>query len=148
MIDKGLNKQLNFFENSFFPIEYDKNHPIILMADHLDWEELCSDISSFYCPDNGRPALSIRLMLGLLILKHLEKQSDEQVVDRLRRDLYYQYLCGINFEEAQNAVNPSTLTHFRKRIGLEGVKLIEKAVREVRRRPPGGKKRGPKTGKS
>jgi hypothetical protein len=47
-------------------------------------------------------------------------------------------------EEAQNYINSSTLTYFRKKIGLLGVKMIEEAVRKVIRNPPGGRKRGPK----
>ena len=144
MIDKGLNRQVTFFDNVFFPVEYDKNHPIIRIADYLDREELCNDLALFYCPNNGRPTVSLRLKVGLLILKHLEKQSDEQVVDRLKRDVYYQYLCGVTFGDAQNAVNPSSLTHFRNQIGIEGVKMIENAVRKLMSRPPRGKKRGPK----
>lgn len=148
MVEKGLHKQLTLFDNSFFPIEYDKNHPIIRIADNIDWEELCHALEQFYCLDNGRPTLSLRLKAGLLILKHLEKQSDEQVVDRLKRDVYYQYLCGVNFDEAQKALTPSSLTHFREQIGLEGIKIIEDVVRKLAARAPGGKKRGPKTGKS
>ena len=36
--------------------------------------------SPLYCSTNGRPAHPIRLMCGLLILKHLRNVSDEMVV--------------------------------------------------------------------
>jgi len=35
-----------------------------------------------YCPDNWRPAKPIRLMVGLLILKHVRDLSDGSVVER------------------------------------------------------------------
>ena len=47
-----------------------------------------------YCSTNGRPAHPIRLMCGLLILKHLRNVSDEMVVFQWSENAYYQYFCG------------------------------------------------------
>lgn len=135
--------QLEFFDNFFMPVPIKKEHPIIKMADSIDWDSLCDNLSKFYCNDNGRPTKSTRAKIGLLLLRHYEKISDEQVVDRLERDIYYQYLCGLNMQEAQNFIEPSSLTHFRNKIGMEGVKMIEEAVRAVIKKSI-AKKGGPK----
>ena len=50
--------------------------------------------SPLYCNTNGRPAHPIRLMCGLLILKHLRNVSDEMVVFQWSENAYYQYFCG------------------------------------------------------
>jgi len=137
--------QLDFFENAFMPIPYREDHPIIRMAREIDWDSLCDNLSKFYCPNNGRPTKPTRAKVGLLLLKHYDQVSDEQVVDRLERDIYYQYLCGLSMEDAQDFIEPSSLTHFRNQIGLEGVKMIEDAARAVQKKAA-AKKRGPKTG--
>ncbi len=50
--------------------------------------------SPLYCPDIGRPAKPDRLMVGLLILKHIRDLSDESVVKQWSENNYYQYFCG------------------------------------------------------
>jgi IS5 family transposase len=40
----------------------------------------------------GRPRLPVRLMVGLLYLKHTYKESDESVCERWAQDVYFQIL--------------------------------------------------------
>ncbi len=75
---------------------------------------------------NGRSALPIRLMVGLLILKHLRNISDESVVEQYSENVYYQYLCGQTEFAAKLPCEASELVHFRSRIGEQGVELILK----------------------
>ena len=77
-----------------------------------------------YCPDNGRPAKPIRLMCGLLILKHLRNISDESVVEQWSENAYFQYFCGMHEFTPSYPCNASELVHFRKRIGERGIELI------------------------
>jgi IS5 family transposase len=44
--------------------------------------------------DFGRPAKPIRLMVSLLMLKHLRNLSDESVVEQWSENAYYQYFSG------------------------------------------------------
>ena len=77
-----------------------------------------------YCSTNGRPAHPIRLMCGLLILKHLRNVSDEMVVSQWSENAYYQYFCGgLEFMPKQPC-DASELVHFRNRIGEKGMELI------------------------
>ncbi|MGY4384648.1 hypothetical protein ACVWYN_001674 [Pedobacter sp. UYP24] len=75
---------------------------------------------------NGRPAKPIRLMVGLLILKHIRNISDESVVEQWSENLYYQYFCGFQEFVASAPCEASELVHFRKRIGESGIELIFK----------------------
>jgi len=79
-----------------------------------------------YCSDNGRPAKPIRLMVGLLILKHLRNISDESVVEQWSENVYYQYFCGENIFLPLEPCEASELVHFRHRIGESGIELILK----------------------
>jgi hypothetical protein len=65
-------KQMDFFDNGFYPVFYDKKHPIIRISDSIDWDELCDNLKQFYCTDNGRPTKPTRVKVGLLMLKHYE----------------------------------------------------------------------------
>jgi IS5 family transposase len=80
--------------------------------------------TALYCADNGRPAKPIRLMCGLLILKHLRSLSDESVVEQWSENAYFQYFCGMHEFVPSFPCNSSELVHFRKRIGEKGIELI------------------------
>lgn len=104
----------------------DQKHPLFILADKINWKMFEESFSPLYCLDNGRPALPIRLMVGLLILKHLRNISDESVVEQYSENVYYQYLCGQNEFVAKLPCQPSELVHFRNRIGEQGVEMILK----------------------
>ena len=80
-----LAKQQDRSQHSlFFSLESTLNHkhPLFILANKIDWEMFEREFSPLYCPDNGRPAKPIRLMVGLLILKHIRDLSDESVVEQ------------------------------------------------------------------
>lgn len=72
-----------------------QQHPLYKLSHKIDWKRFEEAFSSLYCPDNGRPGKPIRLMCGLLILKHLRNISDESVVEQWSENAYFQYFCGM-----------------------------------------------------
>ena len=56
----------------------------------IDWVGFEKAIASLFCASNGRPLKPFRLMTRLLILKHLRKVSNEQVVAQFSENAYYQ----------------------------------------------------------
>ena len=99
-------------------------HPLFQLSNKINWESFENAFSPLYCNNNGRPAHAIRLMYGLLILKHLRNVSDEMVVSQWSENAYYQYFCGgLEFMPKQPC-DASELVHFRNRIGEEGMELI------------------------
>lgn len=104
----------------------DMNHPLCKLADKIDWQTFEDAFTPLYCPDNGRPPKPIRLMVGLLILKHVRNISDESVVGQWAENAYYQYFCGMQQFCATQPCAASELVHFRHRIGESGVELILK----------------------
>jgi transposase, IS5 family len=99
-------------------------HPLYILTHKIAWETFETNFSKHYCKDNGRPAKPIRLMVGLLILKHLRNLSDESVVEQWSENVYYQYFCGLEEFVSTPPCASSELVHFRKRIGESGMELI------------------------
>ena len=100
------------------------NHPLYILTHKIAWDTFDTNFSKHYCQDNGRPAKPIRLMVGLLILKHLRNLSDESVVEQWSENVYYQYFCGLEEFVSVAPCASSELVHFRKRIGESGMELI------------------------
>jgi transposase, IS5 family len=103
-----------------------QNHPLYVLANRIDWSVFEAAFSGLYCSDNGRPAKPIRLMVGLLMLKHIRNLSDESVVEQWAENNYYQYFCGETSFVCAAPCNATELVHFRQRIGEKGIELILK----------------------
>jgi IS5 family transposase len=102
----------------------DHKHPLYILAHEIRWSHFEEEFSKLYCENNGRPGKPIRLMVGLLILKHLRNVSDEGIVEQWRENVYYQYFCGMEEFHSDPPCASSELVHFRKRIGASGIELI------------------------
>src|SRR5690554_8064354 len=59
----------------------DPNHKLVLLAKKIDWQYFENEFSNLYS-DKGRPAMPIRLMVGIHILKHLYNLGDERSEER------------------------------------------------------------------
>ncbi|WP_418892750.1 IS5 family transposase [Limibacterium fermenti] len=101
-----------------------QQHPLHKLSGKINWAVFETAFTPLYCSDNGRPAKPIRLMCGLLILKHLRNISDESVVEQWSENAYFQYFCGMHEFMPSFPCNASELVHFRRRIGEKGIELI------------------------
>ena len=123
MLGKPKNKlQLGFY--STFEEQLSHSHPLYILANQIHWEIFDNSFSKHYSTTMGAPAKSIRLMVGLLILKQLRNLSDETVVEQWSENNYYQYFCGEEYYSNQQPCVATELVEFRKRIGAEGFALI------------------------
>jgi IS5 family transposase len=76
---------------STFEEQLNKRHPLYVLANIIDWSKFNEAFTKHYDGSMGRPAKSIRLMVGLILLKHIRNISDESVVEQWQENSYYQY---------------------------------------------------------
>ena len=99
---------------------------IYILGGKINWQIFEDAFSGLYSADFGSPAKPIRLMVSLLILKHLRDVSDESIVEQWEENAYYQYFSGMEVFTPGPPCAASELVHFRNRIGEEGCLLILK----------------------
>lgn len=121
---KKPQNQLSLFFS--FADTLDQKHSLFILGNRIHWDIFEEAFEPLYCPDNGRPGKPIRLMVGLLMLKHIRNVSDESVVEQWSENIYYQYFCGESSFVPGAPCEASELVHFRKRIGESGIELILK----------------------
>lgn len=125
MLSKTANsQQMGFY--STFEEQLNHKHPLYILANKINWQQFEEAFKDLYCSDNGRPGKPIRLMVSLLMLKHIRNLSDESVVEQWAENAYYQYFSGEQCFAAQQPCASSELVHFRDRIGEKGIELIFK----------------------
>jgi len=125
MLRRNKDKQQTSFYTTFEE-QLDHTHPLYILANKINWQQFDEAFKHHYSKDKGAPAKPIRLMVSLLILKHVRNLSDESVVEQWSENTYYQYLSGEEVFAAKNPCVPTELIEFRKRIGEEGIELIFK----------------------
>lgn len=99
-------------------------HELLRAAHLIDWDGLHEALSVYYSP-LGRHGKSIRLMVGIHILKHRYNCSDDRAVEMLHENAYWQCFCGFNTFQSGQILDSTSMVKFRNRIGTEGMKRIE-----------------------
>jgi len=120
---KQITAQLSFYNT--FEEQLSHSHPLYILANKINWKIFEEAFAKLYS-DEGRPAKPIRLMVSLLMLKHIRNISDESVVEQWFENIYYQYFSGEKSYACGVPCEASELVHFRNRIGEQGIELIFK----------------------
>lgn len=107
----------------------DLNHPLVKLSEAVDWTKFDAAFEPLFDEQTGRPAMATRLMVGLHYLKHLQKLSDEEVVEQWVENPYWQYLCGSKYFEHALPIHPTSMTKWRQKIAAAGAeKLLEETL--------------------
>jgi IS5 family transposase len=102
----------------------DLGHPLVRLAGKIDWAFLDKELGGVYAPGSGQPPLPVRLMAGLLMLKHMHSLSDEVLCARWVENPYFQFFCGeVVFQHALQ-FDRSSLTRWRQRLGEERLAVL------------------------
>jgi IS5 family transposase len=118
-----------------------RDHELMVLGDRIEWDAITDRLLVYYSR-RGRQAKRIRLMVGLHILKHRFDLSDEEVVKGVHENVYWMAFCGVKLQawymdDGAGRVQPccflesSTMTKFRRRLGAEGIKRLEEAIRDI-----------------
>ena len=122
--------QLQLFQARLDQI-VDHDHPLYVLSHLIDWSYFEQEFASFYSDNNGAPAKSIRLMVGLHYLKHSFNESDESLIERFIENPYWQLFCGFEYFQHEFPIDPSSMTRFRQRIGETGIEKMLAALLKV-----------------
>jgi IS5 family transposase len=106
----------------------DDMNELVILRQVIPWQSIINRLIQFYDRNEGRIGKSLRIMVALLILSRLRQLSDRTVVSQVKENRYLQYFCNVPDEKLANFVNSSSLCKFRKRLGAEGIAIIEDEV--------------------
>jgi transposase, IS5 family len=99
-------------------------HELLRLAKAIEWDQMEMGFAPLFSAGAGHPPIPIRLACGLMILQHMFDLSDEKVVESWVENPYWQAFCGYDFLQWELPVHPTSLTHWRQRIGVQGVEKI------------------------
>jgi IS5 family transposase len=112
----------------------DMEHPLVRLTGEIDWGFLDQELGGVYHAGVGQPPLPVRLMAGLMILKHMQSLSDEALCARWIENPYFQYFCGEAVFRHDLPFDRSSLTRWRQRMGDERLAALLKESLSVAHR--------------
>ncbi|WP_108820766.1 transposase [Xanthomonas fragariae] len=107
--------------------QIDLRHPLARLSQRMPWAALEQALSSRLPATQaggGRPALPVRLIAGLLYLKHAYDLSDEAVCERWLENPYWQFFTGEVVFQTRLPCDASSLTRWRQRLGEAGMEEL------------------------
>ena len=126
---RSSDKQPQLIENFYLPFggQLNGDNRWVRLAKLIPWDLMEERYSALFPSEKGNVAKPVRMALGALIIKVKGKYSDDDTVENIRENPYLQYFIGMYEYSNKAPFNPSSMTHFRKRLGLEIVmELLEK----------------------
>lgn len=112
------------FERSLNP-----NNRWVVLAGLIPWDEICNlYLKQVGSSSTGRPPISPRIVIGSIIIKHLCNLDDVETVDQISENIYMQYFLGYPSFTNEAPYDPSLLTDFRKRLGMDQVNAINERI--------------------
>ena len=103
-------------------------HELVQLCEKIDWAWIDEEIAPLFS-QQGRPGLATRFVVGLLLLKHIYRLSDDGVCERWVNDPYFQYFTGEEFFRHAFPHERSDLSHWRKRLGDKLELLLAESLR-------------------
>ena len=102
----------------------DARHRLVLLAARIDWAALETRFAGRFVSERGRPALPVRLMVGLHLLGQIKNLSDEAVCAAWVENPYFQHFCGETFFQHTLPADRSSISRWRLRIKEEDLEVM------------------------
>lgn len=126
-------RSLSLFKTPFEQSLSAKNR-WVRMADLVPWDKLAGVFLASMSQGEGRPSVDLRIVLGVLLVKHIEDLSDERTIEYIQENIYAQYFVGLSSFQTDPVFVPHLLVTIRKRLGQEGAaEMNDLLLKEARR---------------
>lgn len=110
-------KQLSIFDfRTPFEQKLSPNNRWVKLAQLLDWDALVAVYARSMSSDQGAPGIDARIVLGALIIKHMENKDDRGTIEAIQENPYMQYFVGLDGFTTERVFDPSLFVYIRKRL--------------------------------
>lgn len=118
-------KQLSIKEFSMpFEADLDTENRWVLLSMVIPWDSFADLYYRNFKTNRGAPTKDARLVLGVVIIKHMLKLDDVGVIEMIQENPYMQYFLGLRAFSKKPVMDPSLLVHIRKRLDLNVFEIM------------------------
>ena len=102
----------------------------VIKSEMIPWETIENDYAKLFPSKTGMPAKPLRMALGSLLIQKQYGFSDEELVEQIKENPYYQYFIGLSGYSNETPFVPSLLVEFRKRLNEQVLAEINEMIIE------------------
>ncbi len=124
-------KQLSFTDfNQPLGMKMNPENRWVKKAEMIPWDTIEKEYAKLFPSKTGMPAKPLRMALGSLLIQKQYTYPDEELVEQIRENPYYQYFIGKPGYEDKIPFVPSLLVEFRKRLSEDVLNEINEMIIE------------------
>lgn len=124
-------KQISFTDfNQPLGLQMNPDNRWVKKAEMIPWETIEAEYAKLFPSYTGMPAKPLRMALGSLLIQKQYHYPDEELVEQIRENPYYQYFIGLSGYEDKIPFVPSLLVEFRKRLSEDVLNEINEMIIE------------------
>lgn len=129
---RGKDRQTRDLFADFLPFEgkLDVDNRWLKIRELIPWEHLEASYQRYFS-SRGRPSLDGRLVIGILLLKHMTGSSDEAIVQLVNENPYMQLFCWQERFSSGPLLSTSSLSKIRKRLGSKYFAELERETYQI-----------------
>ena len=122
-------KQISFTDfNQPQGMQMNPDNRWVKKAAMIPWETIEVEYAKLFPSHTGMPAKPLRMALGSLLIQKQYHYPDEELVEQIRENPYYQYFIGLPGYEDKIPFVPSLLVEFRKRLSEDVLNEINEMI--------------------
>ncbi len=111
-----------------FEQSLDPDNRWVRMAAIVPWDEMAKVFFAHMSEHHGRASVDLRVVLGALLVKHIEGISDEDTIQYIQENIYAQYFVGLPSFQIQPVFSATLFVEIRKRLGKFGADRLNDQV--------------------
>lgn len=112
-----------------FEQQLDPSNRWAVLASKIPWDLLVNIYNrGMRNESTGAQGINPRVVVGALIIKHLESWSDRETVQHIQENMYLQYFLGFSSLVKEPIFDPSCFVDFRKRMDLQAFEELNTAI--------------------
>jgi len=126
-------RQLILPADFFLPFggQLNPNNRWCKLATMIPWDVIEEKYAENFTPQKGRPAYSVRMALGALIIQNRKGLSDRELVEEVMENPYMQYFVGLQAFTQERPFDNSTVHYFRERFSVDIINEVNELIVRV-----------------
>lgn len=100
----------------------------VKLAKAIPWDAIVSRYDKVFQSEEGRKPISGRVVLGAIIIKHMNNLSDRETIEQIRENMYMQYFLGYSSYTGEAPFSPSLFVEIRERLNFEFLSEISDLI--------------------
>jgi len=124
--------QLSFegFDQPFGKL--DSSNRWVNLSARIPWDMIVSLYNKYHPPKcTGRPPVNPRILIGSVIIKHLNDYDDRETIEQIRENIYLQYFLGFEGFSTESPFDASLFVDIRKKLTPELLQAINERLLSI-----------------